>query len=79
MQELRIVTLGFRAGAIARNARRLFSLIFVARTLLYTHDARVWALSLVQGHFKTISVAPCQTLIVSIRNLFIAVCPRHPL
>jgi hypothetical protein len=31
----------------------------VARTHMYTYDAQVWDLSIVQGPF---SVAPCQTL-----------------
>jgi hypothetical protein len=38
---------------------------FVARNHMYTYDADVWDLSIVQGPF---SVAPCQTLIVTIRN-----------
>jgi hypothetical protein len=42
------------------------------RTEGYTHDANVWDLSIVQGPF---SVAPCQTLRVTIRNFCIAV--RH--
>jgi hypothetical protein len=37
----------------------------VARTEGYTHAAKVWDLSLVQGLF---SVALCQTRIVTIRN-----------
>jgi hypothetical protein len=53
-----------------RDARRFPSNTIVARTEGYTYDAKVWDLSLVQGPF---SVAPCQTLIVTIRNLFTAV------
>jgi hypothetical protein len=37
----------------------------VARTEGYTHAAKVWDLSIVQGPF---SVAPCQTLIVRFVN-----------
>jgi hypothetical protein len=46
--------------------------ITVACTEGFTFTAEVWALSIVQGAF---SVAPCQTLGVTIRNLFIAVQP----
>jgi hypothetical protein len=37
---------------------------------MYTYDAKVWALSIVQGPFF---VNPCQTLNVTIRNFSIAV------
>ena len=37
--------------------------VIVARTLMYTRDAKVWDLSIVQG---LLSVAPCRT--VAIRN-----------
>jgi hypothetical protein len=43
----------------------------VPRTVSYTYDANVWDSSIVQAPFS--AVAPCQTLIVTIRNLFIAV------
>jgi hypothetical protein len=61
MEKLRIVT-GFR-WEIAHEAvsrRPPISLHrIVARTHMYTYDAKVWDLSLVQRPF---SVAPCQTL-----------------
>jgi hypothetical protein len=76
MQKLRIVTSGF--GEIAHDAvsrRPPISLYtIVARTHMYTYDAKVWDWFIVQG---PVSVAPCQTLIVTIRNFSIAV-PRHP-
>ena len=45
----------------------------VARTDGYTYAAKVWDLSLVQG---PVSVAPCQTLNITIGNFSIAV--RRP-
>jgi hypothetical protein len=45
----------------------------IARTHMYTYAAKVWDFSLVQGPF---SVAPCQTLTVTIRNFCIAVSRR---
>jgi hypothetical protein len=43
----------------------IFFYTIVARTHMYTYDASVWDSSLVQGLF---SVAPCQTLSVTIRR-----------
>jgi hypothetical protein len=49
-----------------RDARRLIPLdTMVPRTEGYAYAAKVWDLSIVQGPF---SVAPCQTLTVTIRN-----------
>jgi hypothetical protein len=42
----------------------------VALTHMYTYAAKVWELPFVQG---PVSVAPCHTLIVTIRNFCIAV------
>ena len=42
----------------------------VARTRMYTYAAKVWELSIVQGAF---SIAPCQTLALRFRNVFIGV------
>jgi hypothetical protein len=66
--------LGFRVGdeahaAVSRRPPIALSTI-VARTEGCTYAVKVWAVSLVQGPF---SVAPCQTPIVTIRNVFIAV------
>jgi hypothetical protein len=60
---VRIATLGFKEkrAHVAVSRRPPISLYtIVARTHMYTYDARVWALSLVQG---PVSVAPCQTLL----------------
>ena len=47
----------------ATPAQSLYTI--VARTEGYTFAAKVWALSIVQ---RPVSVAPCETLIVTIRN-----------
>jgi hypothetical protein len=62
MAQWRIVTAGFSGG---RSLTRI-----VARTHIYTYAGKEWDLSIVQGPF---SVAPCQTLNVTIRNFFIDV------
>jgi hypothetical protein len=60
---------GFRVGEIAHAAASRRPPIplstIVARTNMYTYDANVWGLSIVQGPF---SVAPRQTPDVAIRN-----------
>jgi hypothetical protein len=65
--KLRIATLGISGGRSLtrpfRDARRFPSI--VARTHMYTHDAKVWGLSLVQGPN---SCRPVPN--VSIRNFF---------
>ena len=64
MQKLRIGLVGFRVGDRSRGhfATPTIPLTrIVAHTEGYTHAAKVWDLSIVQGPF---SVAPCQTLIV---------------
>ena len=53
-----------------RDARRFPSTQRVPRTEDYTYDANVWEVSIVQG---PVSVAPCQTASVTIRNFLIAV------
>ena len=55
-----------------RDARRFPLDGGVARAGGYTHAARFWAVSLVQG--GAFSVAPCQTLAVR----FATFAPRHP-
>ena len=60
MQKLRIGLVGFRVEIISRRPPIPLTRI-VAHTEGYTHAAKVWDLSIVQGPF---SVAPCQTLIV---------------
>jgi hypothetical protein len=76
----RIVTVGISGGreiahaAVSRRPPVSLDTI-VARTGGYAYTARVWDLSIVQGPF---SVAPCQTLIVTIRNSSTAVRPTPP-
>jgi hypothetical protein len=53
------------------DARRFYLYMRVPRTEGYAYDVGVWDLSIARGPF---SVAPCQIL-VTIRNLFIAVRP----
>jgi hypothetical protein len=69
-----IVTVGIsRGGSLTRAVTRRppVSLhTMVPRTAGYAYDVGVWGSSIVQGPF---SVAPCQTLSVTIRNFFIVV------
>jgi hypothetical protein len=71
MRRLRIVTLGISGGRCAHSA-----VDFLRHDCSpyrgYTYDAKVWDLSLVHEPF---SVAPCQTLNVTIRN---SVSSLHP-
>jgi hypothetical protein len=59
-----------KTSSSCREARCVPSHTTVARAEGCTCGAKVWALSIVQGPF---SVAPCQNLSVTIRNLFSAV------
>jgi hypothetical protein len=49
---------GIARAAVSRRPPESLDTI-VARTHMYTYDAKVWDLSIVQGPF---SVAPCQTV-----------------
>jgi hypothetical protein len=73
MKKLRIVTLGISGGRSLTGAvtrRSPISLdTMVPRTGGYTHDVGVWDVCIIQGPF---SVAPCQTLGVTIRTFCIA-------
>jgi hypothetical protein len=72
---LRIVALGVSGGGSLtgpfRDARRFPSTRWYPVPGGYAYDVGVWDLSIVQGAF---SVAPCQTLRVTIRDFCIAVC-----
>jgi hypothetical protein len=59
MKKLRIGLFEWEIAHAAVSRRPLISLYtIVDRSHMYTHAAKVWALSIVQGPF---SVAPCQT------------------
>jgi hypothetical protein len=63
---------GWEIAHVAVSRRPpIFLDTIVARTHMYTYAAKLWASSLVQG---PISVAPCQSLYITIRNFFVAVC-----
>jgi hypothetical protein len=63
MQKLRIVTWGMAHEAVSRRPPISLNRI-VARTHMYTNDANVWDLSLVQGPFSVARPNP------TIRNFF---------
>jgi hypothetical protein len=61
------------AHAAVSRRPRISPEIVVSRTRMYTYDATVCDSSIVQG---PVSVAPCQTIIVTIRCLFTAASPQ---